>query len=145
VVDRNGKTVWCCRCCWNTRSYGAYSILVVAVRRLSRRWKMKTLLAGPSPRTTSPMRRRLPTPLFPTAASVIWAGVLANAGTAPGGSTLASWTQPRATSSCQCVVLRGRWPTAPTPAPRLASPFASGNGRVSSFSPNHVRLYLTVE
>jgi len=38
--------------------------LVVVVRRLSRRWKVKTLLAGPSP--TSPMRRRLPTPLFPT-------------------------------------------------------------------------------
>jgi len=38
--------------------------LVVAVRRLSRRWKVKTLLAGSSP--TSPMRRRLPTPLFPT-------------------------------------------------------------------------------
>ncbi len=28
---------------------------------LSRRWKVKTLLAGPSP--TSPMRRRLPNPL----------------------------------------------------------------------------------
>ncbi len=49
---------------WNWRSYGAFDILVVVVRRLSRRWKMKTLLAGPSP--TSPMRRRLPTPLFPT-------------------------------------------------------------------------------
>jgi len=43
---------------------GHIDILVVAVRRLSRRWKVKTLLAGPSP--TSPMRRRLPTPLFPT-------------------------------------------------------------------------------
>ena len=40
-------------------------ILVVVVRRLYlRRWKAKTLLAGPSP--TSPIRRRLPTPLFPT-------------------------------------------------------------------------------
>ncbi len=41
-------------------------ILVVVVWKLStsRRWKVKTLLAGPSP--TSPMRRRLPTPLFPT-------------------------------------------------------------------------------
>ena len=46
--------------CWKTRSY----VLVVAVRRLSRRWKVKTLLAGLSP--TSPMKRRLPTPLFPT-------------------------------------------------------------------------------
>ncbi len=44
--------------------WGHIDILVVAVRRLSRRWKVKTLLAGPSP--TSPMRRRLPTPLFPT-------------------------------------------------------------------------------
>jgi len=43
---------------------GHIGIFVVAVRRLSRRWKVKTLLAGPSP--TSPMRRRLPTPLFPT-------------------------------------------------------------------------------
>ncbi len=43
---------------------GHIGILVVVVRRLSRRWKVKTLLAGPSP--TSPMRRRLPTPLFPT-------------------------------------------------------------------------------
>ncbi len=42
-------------------------ILVVAVRRLSRRWKVETLLAGPSP--TSPMKRRLPTPLFPTNSS----------------------------------------------------------------------------
>ncbi len=42
---------------------GHIGILVVVVRRLSR-WKVKTLLAGPSP--TSPMRRRLPTPLFPT-------------------------------------------------------------------------------
>jgi len=44
--------------------YEHIDILVVAVRRLSRRWKVKTLLAGPS--STSPMRRRLPTPLFPT-------------------------------------------------------------------------------
>ncbi len=44
--------------------WGHIDILVVVVRRLSRRWKVKTLLAGPSP--TSPMRRRLPTPLFPT-------------------------------------------------------------------------------
>ncbi len=44
--------------------WGHIDISVVAVRRLSRRWKVKTLLAGPSP--TSPMRRRLPTPLFPT-------------------------------------------------------------------------------
>ncbi len=44
--------------------WGHIDILVVAVRRLSRRWKVKTLLAGPSP--TSPMKRRLPTPLFPT-------------------------------------------------------------------------------
>ncbi len=44
--------------------WGHIDILVVAVRRLSRRWKVKTLLAGPSP--TSPVRRRLPTPLFPT-------------------------------------------------------------------------------
>ena len=44
--------------------WGHIDILVVAVRRLSRRWKVNTLLAGPSP--TSPMRRRLPTPLFPT-------------------------------------------------------------------------------
>jgi len=44
--------------------WGHIDILVIAVRRLSRRWKVKTLLAGPSP--TSPMRRRLPTPLFPT-------------------------------------------------------------------------------
>jgi len=44
--------------------WGHIDILVVAVRRLSRRWKVKTLLAGSSP--TSPMRRRLPTPLFPT-------------------------------------------------------------------------------
>ncbi len=43
---------------------GHIGILVVVVRRLSRRWKVKTPLAGPSP--TSPMRRRLPTPLFPT-------------------------------------------------------------------------------
>ncbi len=34
---------------------GHIGILVVVVRRLSRRWKVKTL-----------MRRRLPTPLFPT-------------------------------------------------------------------------------
>jgi len=47
--------------------WGHIDILVVAVRRLSRRWKVKTLLAGPSP--TSPMRRRLPTPLFPTEVS----------------------------------------------------------------------------
>jgi len=44
--------------------WGHIDILVVAVRRLSRRWKVETLLAGPSP--TSPMKRRLPTPLFPT-------------------------------------------------------------------------------
>jgi len=41
--------------------WGLIDILVVVVRRLPRRWKVKT---GPSP--TSPMRRRLPTPLFPT-------------------------------------------------------------------------------
>ncbi len=44
--------------------WGHIDILVVAIRRLSRRRKVKTLLAGPSP--TSPMKRRLPTPLFPT-------------------------------------------------------------------------------
>ena len=44
--------------------WGHIDILVVVVRRLPRRWKVKTLLAGPSP--TSPMRRRLPTSLFPT-------------------------------------------------------------------------------
>ncbi len=44
--------------------WGHIDILVVVVRRLSRRWKVKTLLAGPSP--TSPIRRRLPTPLFLT-------------------------------------------------------------------------------
>ncbi len=44
--------------------WGHIDIMVVAVRRLSRRWKVKILLAGPSP--TSPMKRRLPTPLFPT-------------------------------------------------------------------------------
>ncbi len=49
--------------------WGHIDILVVAVRRLSRRWKVKTLLAGPSP--TSPVRRRLPTPLFPTHQSAI--------------------------------------------------------------------------
>jgi hypothetical protein len=32
-------------------------ILVVAVRRLSRRWKVKTLLAGPS--STSPMKAKI--------------------------------------------------------------------------------------
>jgi len=43
--------------------WGHIDILIVAVRRLSRRWEVKTLLAGPSP--TNPMRRWLPTPLFP--------------------------------------------------------------------------------
>ncbi len=42
--------------------WGHIDILVVAVRRLSRRWKVKTLLAGPSP--TSSMKRRLPTLAF---------------------------------------------------------------------------------
>ncbi len=41
---------------------GHIDSLVVAVWRLSRRWKVKTLLAGPSP--TSPMERRLPTPPY---------------------------------------------------------------------------------
>jgi len=36
---------------------GHIDILVVAVRRLSRRWKAKTLLAGPSP--TSPMKAKI--------------------------------------------------------------------------------------
>ncbi len=36
---------------------GHIGILVVAVRRLSRRWKVKTLLAGPSP--TSPMKAEI--------------------------------------------------------------------------------------
>jgi hypothetical protein len=44
---------------WGILVYG-----VEAVRSLSRSEQVKTLLAGPSP--TSPMRRRLPTPLFPT-------------------------------------------------------------------------------
>jgi hypothetical protein len=34
--------------------WGHIDILIVAVRRLSRRWKVKTRLAGPSP--TSPMK-----------------------------------------------------------------------------------------
>jgi len=33
------------------------------------RWKVKTLLVGPSP--TSPMRRRLPTPLFSTISKAV--------------------------------------------------------------------------
>jgi hypothetical protein len=37
---------------WGILVYG-----VVAVRRLSRRWKVKTLLAGPSP--TSPMKAEI--------------------------------------------------------------------------------------
>ncbi len=37
--------------------WGHIDILVVAVRRLSRRWKVKTLLAGPSP--TSPMKAEI--------------------------------------------------------------------------------------
>jgi hypothetical protein len=37
--------------------WGHIDILVVAVRRLSRRWKVKTLLAGPSP--TSPMKAKI--------------------------------------------------------------------------------------
>jgi hypothetical protein len=41
---------------------GHIDILVVAVRRLSTPYGIGTLLAGPSP--TSPMKRRLPTPLF---------------------------------------------------------------------------------
>ena len=36
---------------------GHIDILVVVVRRLSRRWKVKTLLAGPSP--TSPMKAEI--------------------------------------------------------------------------------------
>jgi len=36
---------------------GHIGILVVVVRRLSRRWKVKTLLAGPSP--TSPMKAKI--------------------------------------------------------------------------------------
>ncbi len=36
---------------------GHIGILVVAVRRLSRTWKVKTLLAGPSP--TSPMKAEI--------------------------------------------------------------------------------------
>jgi len=36
---------------------GHIGILVVVVRRLSRRWKVKTLLAGPSP--TSPMKAEI--------------------------------------------------------------------------------------
>ncbi len=39
-------------------------VLLLGCYLFRRRWKVKTLLAGPSP--TSPMRRRLPTPLFPT-------------------------------------------------------------------------------
>jgi hypothetical protein len=49
---------------WGILVYG-----VEAVRSLSRSEQVKTLLAGPSP--TSPMRRRLPTPLFPTELSVM--------------------------------------------------------------------------
>jgi len=37
--------------------WGHIDILVVAVRRLSRRWKVKTLLAGPS--HTSPMKAEI--------------------------------------------------------------------------------------
>jgi len=37
--------------------WGHIDILVVVVRRLSRRWKVKTLLAGPSP--TSPMKAEI--------------------------------------------------------------------------------------
>jgi len=37
--------------------WGHIDILVVAVRRLSRRWKLKTRLAGPSP--TSPMKAEI--------------------------------------------------------------------------------------
>jgi hypothetical protein len=37
--------------------WGHIDILVVSVRRLSRRWKVKTLLAGPSP--TSPMKAEI--------------------------------------------------------------------------------------
>ncbi len=36
---------------------GHIDILVVVVRRLSRRWKVKTLLAGPGP--TSPMKAEI--------------------------------------------------------------------------------------
>ena len=39
--------------------WGHIDILVVAVRRLSRRWKVKTLLAGPSPSSTSPMKAEI--------------------------------------------------------------------------------------
>ncbi len=42
--------------------WGHIDILVVAIRRLSRRWKVKSLLAGPSP--TSPMRRGYQLPYF---------------------------------------------------------------------------------
>jgi len=37
--------------------WGHIDILVVAVRSLSRRWKVKILLAGPSP--TSPMKAKI--------------------------------------------------------------------------------------
>jgi len=37
--------------------WGHVEIWVVAVRRLSRRWKVKTILAGPSP--TSPMKAEI--------------------------------------------------------------------------------------
>ncbi len=37
--------------------WGHIDILVVVVRRLSRRWKLKTRLAGPSP--TSPMKAEI--------------------------------------------------------------------------------------
>jgi len=47
---------------------GHIDILVVAVRRLSRRWKVKTLLVfyWRAPALPALWRRRLPSPLFPT-------------------------------------------------------------------------------
>jgi len=44
--------------------WGHIDILVFAVRSLSRNEQVKTLLASSSP--TIPMKRRSPTPLFPT-------------------------------------------------------------------------------
>ena len=73
--------------------WGHIDILVV-VRRLPRRWKVKTLLAGPSP--TSPMRRRLPTSLFPTQERC-WSNRL---------YTVRSWGKSKSK-------LRGVWKTSP--------------------------------
>ncbi len=71
ISEQRNKYTSLCACseigcaCMETGCANIVShILVVVVWKLSRRWKVKTLLAGPSP--TSPMRRRLPTPLFPT-------------------------------------------------------------------------------